>query len=403
MKYILSLIIISLCLFVANVAATPSLAEKVAKEHGGKVEGGAVDSIDTAGISYRYFGMKNRRGDSAGCKIQYKSKSRISIETEFDKGETKRRDIFERDTTFEKVINKTQQNRRFADYNSVKMSDCWLSTKGSVESDAVVDSDEESSASFAPDKKASLKEERKKVGEENAQNTDIVESSDNSTESNLPVTVSRERIIVCVVLVLLVAIIIILNIQKRKLQKQMINNDNYSFDEYAKLKERIEEKIIENNTLRIENQRLHDENERLKQGYMPIAAVAREMPPPVAQTIVTSQPLPTPQVVKSTFYFSNPIGNSFNALKSTPDFEESKSLYRFERVGEDSNADIFVVENEPRVVQRFVQSSEIQMGVCEFEGGYKKDATSIETVEPGSAVLDDGKWTVKKKIKIRYC
>jgi len=405
MKYVLSLIIISLCLFVANVVATPSLAEKVAKEYAGEIDGEVVDEIDTTGrTSYRSFGMKNRRNDSAWCRIKYTPKvpsSKTSIVAALSEGETKRRDIFEKNVAFEKIIDKTLPGGQFAEYNKVNMGDCRLCIKGVVEPEMIVSSEEEPPASFTTDKKP-LKEDRKKVAEENTQNTDTAKASNNKAEINFPFAISKKRVIAGVVFVLLIAIIIILILKKRKLQEQMINDDNYNIDEFTKLKKRMEEKIIENDSLRKENDRLREENERLKRDSAPIAASGSVMPPPPPVVPMVIAP-PSPVVKKSTFYFSNPIGNTFNALKSTHDFEESKSLYRFERVGEDSSAEIFVVENEPRVVQRFIQSSEIQMGVCEFEGGYKKDATSIETVTPGSAVLDDGKWTVKKKIKIRYC
>jgi len=103
----------------------------------------------------------------------------------------------------------------------------------------------------------------------------------------------------------------------------------------------------------------------------------------------------------NTFFFSNPIGNIFKVSKKTETFIEGKSLYRFEKVAGKNSANVFV-ENMPSVVKRFIDSPEVQMGVCESIWSYNKNAIGIETIEPGEAILDGDKWIVEKKVKIRY-
>jgi len=118
-----------------------------------------------------------------------------------------------------------------------------------------------------------------------------------------------------------------------------------------------------------------------------------------------TQPLvspPPPSRSIETFFFSSPIGNTFNVSKKTEKFIESESLYRFERVAGENSAQVFIVENIPRAVQQFTSGHISQMDVCEIVGSYNKDAVRVETVKPGRAVLEDGKWTIKKKVKISY-
>jgi len=402
MKYVLSFIIISLCLYVANVVATTP-ADKV-KELVGKSGGEVVDEIDTNGISYRSFGMKNRRGDSAWCRIQYKSKSRISIETALSNGETQRRDIFEKNVAFEKIIDRALLGGKLATYNGVNMGDCRLCIKGVVELDVAVDSEEESSESFTPDRKVPSKEEQSKVIEESVQRSVVVaEPSDNIGENNQSFVISTERIIVCIVFVVLIVIIIILIFKKSNLEGnegEMDNNDDYNLRvTIDSLNRQLKEKDDDINRLTELNRQLTARIESLTNGSVPAAPEIIGTPPPKEQIVVP--PSLPPPVVISKFYFSNPMRNIFNASKKTNEFVDGKSLYCFERVEGESSAEVSVV-NEPSVVQRFTYSPEAQMGVCEAVGGYNKNATNIETLETGSAVLDDDKWTVKKKIKIRY-
>jgi len=399
MRYVLFLIFFSLCFSVANVAAVPTPADK-ARQLVGKSGGGIVDEIDTNGTSYRSFGMKNRRGDSAWCRIKYKPtepSSKASIEKVLGNGETKRKNVFEKDTAFERIIDETNEGDTLTKkYKEVVgMNDCRLCKKGSTETDNSISADETETKSFAVQKGVSRKKEPETVDEKATQPSDE-ESAVHRAEVDLSPDVLR-RVLVCAVFAMLIAIIIILIFKKRKLQKQMINDDNYNSDVLAKLKESIAEKVAEIDTLKTENRRLREENERLRRNVASVPAGMNESTPPIVQV-----PVAQPVASRETFYFSNPIGSSFNEKKSTTDFENGKSIYRFERVVGDNTAEIFV-ENVPTVVQRFIQSSEVQMGVCDFVGGYKKDATNIETLEPGSAVLDDGKWNVRKKVKIRYC
>lgn len=379
MKYVLSLIIIFLYFLVVNVAAAPSL----------KVDGEVLDKIDTTGgSSSRSFGMKNRRGDSAWCTIKYTTKvpsSKTLIEAELDKGETKRRDIFEKDTVFEKIVDMTRLGDSFTEYNKVKMDDCRLCAKKTVESEAVADSGEEdSSASFVPDNR--IKDNR------------------------FPIA-PRDMLLLFSLLVNVVVIftLIIRSIfRERKRQKsigryfradQDVVTWNDARVEKLENKIKIQDEIIAE--LKTEKQQLITENEYLRGSSAPISKDGNATVHLVAQaqTIVMTQP--PPPVVIFKFYFSNPTGSSFNASKSTGDFVDGKSLYCFERVEGESSAEVSVV-NEHSVVQRFTYSPEVQMGVCEVVGSYNKNATSIETLEKGNAVLDNDKWTVKKKIKIRY-
>jgi len=62
-----------------------------------------------------------------------------------------------------------------------------------------------------------------------------------------------------------------------------------------------------------------------------------------------------------------------------------------------------VVDGYESVVQRFIYSPELQVGVCDVIGNYNPNASRIQTDESGEAVLDGDTWVVGKKAKIRYC
>ncbi len=110
---------------------------------------------------------------------------------------------------------------------------------------------------------------------------------------------------------------------------------------------------------------------------------------------------PLPKAKRDIFYLPSPTGNSFNASKASLNFEETVSLYRFEKIPGENKAIVFV-ENKPSVVQRFTGSPESQDGVCEEVSGFNQNASDIETIEPGEAVLEGEKWRMVKKVRISY-
>jgi hypothetical protein len=393
MKKTLFLTILCLCLFSVYVAG-----EETAKKK-------SVDEVLPVETYYRSFEMINGRGDSAWCKIKYtptKATSRSIIDSVLDIGESKRRNIFENDDAFEKIIDRTLLGGSFSDYNKIKMSDCRLCKKGSSkESDVplVLDSEE-------PPIEKNIEKKALDYVEENEKKMESKMAFGIGSETQVFINIPYKDIAL-IFLAIMVVVLVVFIFLKRRQMKAYIKSETDSGEiieekdrKIKELEDRCDRQTIKISDLEGQIRKLTEDINRFKIGAAPLnTGLSGDVPAVVAPVV---QPVLSPMTRKTIeFFFSNPIGNSFNASKSTDVFVDGKSLYRFERIDGESSADISVV-NVPSVVQRFIQSSEAQMGVCEFVGGYNKNATNIDTVEVGSAVLDDGKWTIKKKIKIRY-
>jgi len=416
MKQVLFLLCFFLCLSVA--IAEPDRLVGVAKRQVTKDGMEVWDIIDTAGTSYRFFGMKNRREDSAWCKISYKPKNPSSkklIEKELEGGEIRRRDVFEKDTAFEKIIDDTKIGEAFridpkSNYVDAKIDKCTLCVKHNVQSVQEQALEEDGQSFQVPTQISKRVEPKKKVEDEYVAKTGIKEVIEsNAVNDNRKPSIKDLLLWVSLFIngVIVLVLIYRLLFQERRHLKQVEayfgdGNDNAENvtekdKKIAELEKQCEEQTIKigklNETIRQLNERI-SRSESCSETCVPESGESDSLFADVAAVV------PSP-VRKVKFYFSNPNGNKFNASKSTDVFVEDKSLYCFERVIGENNAEVVVVD-VPSVVQRFTYSPEPQMGVCELVGSYIKDASSIGTVESGIAVLEGDKWMIKKKIKIRY-
>jgi len=97
------------------------------------------------------------------------------------------------------------------------------------------------------------------------------------------------------------------------------------------------------------------------------------------------------------FYFLGVAKGTFSKPSMEP---EEYSLYRFVRTAADK-AQVFV-EDSPNALRSFRNNPDAQETACEQENQCPSNPKGIKTVEPGEAVFDGNKWTIKTKVKIRY-
>jgi hypothetical protein len=102
------------------------------------------------------------------------------------------------------------------------------------------------------------------------------------------------------------------------------------------------------------------------------------------------------------FYLSTPnTDGSFNESSASPNFKEGASIYRFTKLN--ANKAIFQIDDRESSIRLALQFPDKSIDpVCDATNAFNPKAIKIKTDQPGEVELQNGKWRVTKKSKIRY-
>lgn len=102
------------------------------------------------------------------------------------------------------------------------------------------------------------------------------------------------------------------------------------------------------------------------------------------------------------FYLSTPnTDGSFNESSASPNFKEGASIYRFTKLN--PNKAIFQIDDRESSIRLALQFPDKSIDpVCDATNAFNPKAIKIKTDQPGEVELQNGKWRVTKKSKIRY-
>ena len=102
------------------------------------------------------------------------------------------------------------------------------------------------------------------------------------------------------------------------------------------------------------------------------------------------------------FYLSTPNADgSFNESSVSLNYKGGASIYKFKKLSNSKSS--FQIDDKESSVRLALQFPDKNIDpVCDALNAFNPKATKIKTDQPGEAELQNGKWVVTKKSKIRY-
>lgn len=122
-----------------------------------------------------------------------------------------------------------------------------------------------------------------------------------------------------------------------------------------------------------------------------------------AQTIQTTyQEAKQPEVRQETFFLSSPNSDgSFDESSASSIYKEGATIYRFTKIG--NNKANFKIDEKEASIKLALQYRDKRIDpVCDAVNAFNPKATRIVTEQQGEAELQNGKWIINNKAKIRY-
>lgn len=102
------------------------------------------------------------------------------------------------------------------------------------------------------------------------------------------------------------------------------------------------------------------------------------------------------------FYLSTPNSDgSFNESSASTSYREGASIYKLFKTAETKA--IFEIDNRESSIKLAIQYPDRNIDpVCEAESAFNPKSNKIITTQQGTVELQNGKWIVNKKAKIKY-
>jgi len=358
------------------------------------------------------FGMKNSNGDSAICKMTSPKETAEERNKQFKEGEKTRRQFFN-DDGFKKVIENTKEGKQFDVVGTPyeKMKDCQLVFKSEPSEPEEDQASTPPSIDVSTESSQNQKSRSKKTSSNQAPDVQEKEEEQMSRDTFENTTERTERkpipksYIVIVALFFVVIVVFLLSRKRNTVDEEFRNIK--SFGEFDKsgigaVADPKDAVVVENDKDR-RLAELESKVQFLTESLNKQNTTVAKLEPDTAHEPAIDVAPKKDKVPIDTFFFAGPIENTFDASRKTDNFVDGKSLYKFEQVHGSNRAAFVVVDGYESVVQRFIYSPELQVGVCDVIGNYNPNASRIQTDESGEAVLDGDTWVVGKKAKIRYC
>jgi hypothetical protein len=116
----------------------------------------------------------------------------------------------------------------------------------------------------------------------------------------------------------------------------------------------------------------------------------------------TQPPIKIIESATEFFYLSTPNADgSFNESSVSMYYKDGASIYRFKKINNSKSS--FQIDDKESSVRLALQFPDKNLDpVCDALNAFNPKATKIKTDQPGEAELQNGKWVVTKKSKIRY-
>jgi len=118
---------------------------------------------------------------------------------------------------------------------------------------------------------------------------------------------------------------------------------------------------------------------------------------------MASPPIPEPPVtVSETLFLPGPDENgNFNEGDVSKDYKEGASVYKLTKHGPDRAS--FTILDDPRATRMAIEyHAQYIKPVCDASNAYERTAKRIVTERQGEARLENGRWRMTSKARIRY-
>jgi len=201
--------------------------------------------------------------------------------------------------------------------------------------------------------------------------------------------------------ILLGVIAVILSLRKTKQDGHEISNEIKKY-----INKKIEETNWNKNQLgnQISSLELKENNDKIKGLELQIKSLNEKFTTS-AFSSPNTQPMNAetkqPEVRIETFFLSSPNSDgSFEDSSASPTYKEGATIYRFIKTG--NNKANFQIDEKEASIKLALQYRDKRIDpVCEATNAFNQ-AKHISTVQKGEADLQNGKWIVNKKAKIKY-
>ncbi len=133
---------------------------------------------------------------------------------------------------------------------------------------------------------------------------------------------------------------------------------------------------------------------------MAIKAPPQPEPPkePVIQPVMADDaPIARP---KPKLLYARPYGNTFHHVSET--FEPNETFFVLSVYPDDPNTASVSLTDDPATREYLFTQMAGYQSICELMGAEMLIAEKVREIEPGSAILSNGYWTIQSKIKIDW-
>lgn len=203
--------------------------------------------------------------------------------------------------------------------------------------------------------------------------------------------------------VLLAVFSLYFSLRKHHRKDNEVSNEVKNF-----VRKKIEDINWNKNTsnINVGSSELKDANNRIRDLESQIEKIKTQLNTSNTVSIITSnsanQETKQPEMKVETFFLSTPNSDSsFNESSASLTYKDGATIYLFTKIG--SNKVKFQIDEKEASAKLALQFPDKNIDpVCDAVNAFNPKASRITTVENGEAELQNGKWILIKKAKIKY-